>query len=43
MREFLDRAEAAVGDDGRLPRGSIADLEVLPVEREGQRARPRAA
>ena len=40
MREFLDRAEAAVGDDGRRPLGSMADWEVLPIEREGLRARP---
>ena len=40
MREFLDRAEAAVADDGRLPLGSMADWEVFPFEREGLRARP---
>ena len=40
MRDFLHRAEAAVGDDGRLPLGSMADWEVFPFEREGLRARP---
>lgn len=40
MREFLDRAQAAVGDDGRLPLGGMADWEVFPFEREGLRVRP---
>ena len=40
MREFLERAQAAVGDDGRLPLGGMAGWEVFPFEREGLRARP---
>ncbi|HEV2796207.1 MAG TPA: hypothetical protein VGV65_01180 [Nocardioides sp.] len=40
MRDFLDRAEAAVGDDGRLPLGSMPGWEVFPFERDGLRARP---
>lgn len=40
MGDFLDRAEAAVGDDGRLPLGSMPDWDVFPFEREGLRARP---
>jgi hypothetical protein len=40
LREFLDRAEAAVGDDGRLPLGSMVDWEVFPFDRDGLRARP---
>ena len=40
MREFLDRAQAAVGDDGRLRLGRIPDWEVFPFEREGLRVRP---
>lgn len=40
MREFLDRVQAAVGDDGRLPLGAMASWEVFPFEREGLRVRP---
>jgi hypothetical protein len=39
-REFLELAQAAVGDDGRLPLGAMAGWEVFPFEREGLRARP---
>ena len=39
MREFLDRAQAAVGDDGRLPLGAMTEWDVFPFEREGLRAR----
>jgi hypothetical protein len=40
LREFLDRVQAAVGDDGRLPLGAMASWEVFPFEREGLRVRP---
>lgn len=40
MGDFLDRAGAAVGDDGRLPLGSMPGWDVFPFEREGLRARP---
>jgi hypothetical protein len=40
VRDFLDRAEAAAGDDGRLPLGSMPAWDVFPFEREGLRARP---
>jgi hypothetical protein len=40
LREFIERAQAVVGDDGRLPLGGMADWEVFPFEREGLRARP---
>ena len=40
MREFLDRVQAAVGDDGRLSPGAMASWEVFPFEREGLRVRP---
>ena len=39
-RDFLDRAQAAAGDDGRLPLGPMAGWEVFPFEAEGLRARP---
>jgi hypothetical protein len=40
LREFIERAQAVVGDDGRLPLGGMADWEVFPFEREGLRVRP---
>ena len=40
MPDFLERAEAAVGDDGRLPLGAMPEWDVFPFEREGLRARP---
>jgi len=40
LREFLDRAQAAVSDDGRLAPGPMASWEVFPFEREGLRVRP---
>jgi hypothetical protein len=40
VREFLERAEAAVGDDGRLPLGAMPGWGVFPFEREGLQARP---
>ena len=40
MREFLDRARAVVGDDGRPVPGAMASWEVFPFEREGLRVRP---
>ncbi len=45
MREFLDRAQAAVdpttgGGGGRLPLGAMADWEVFPFERDGLTPRP---
>ena len=40
MREFLDRAQAAVGDDGRLALGAMPGWDVFPFERDGLRARP---
>ncbi|WP_210652078.1 hypothetical protein [Nocardioides sp. SYSU D00065] len=40
MQEFLDRAQAAVGDDGRLRLGRMPEWEVFPFERDGLRARP---
>jgi hypothetical protein len=39
-RDFMDRVQAAVGDDGRLPLGAMAAWEVFPFEREGLRVRP---
>lgn len=39
MREFLDRARAAVGSDGRLAPGAMASWEVFPFETEGLRVR----
>ena len=39
-REFLDRAQAAVGDDGRLPLGAMVAWDVFPFEADGLRARP---
>lgn len=39
MREFLDRAQATVGDDGRLPLGAMTGWDVFPFERDGLRAR----
>jgi hypothetical protein len=35
VREFLDRARAAVGDDGRLVPGGMAGWDVFPFETEG--------
>jgi hypothetical protein len=40
LREFLDRVQAAVGDDGRLSPGAMASWDVFPFEREGLRVRP---
>jgi hypothetical protein len=40
LREFLERAQAAVSDDGRLAPGPMASWEVFPFEREGLRVRP---
>lgn len=40
MREFLDRVQAAAGDDGRLSPGPMASWDVFPFEREGLRVRP---
>ncbi|PVG83818.1 hypothetical protein DDE18_05795 [Nocardioides gansuensis] len=40
MREFLDRAQAATGEGGRLPLGAMPGWEVFPWEAEGLRARP---
>ncbi|GAA5130253.1 hypothetical protein GCM10023339_60410 [Alloalcanivorax gelatiniphagus] len=40
MADFLERAQAAVGDDGRLPLGRMPDWDVFPFERDGLRARP---
>ena len=42
-RDFMDRAQAVVGDDGRLPLGAMADWDVFPFERDGLRARPLTA
>ena len=39
-RDFLERAQAAVGDDGRLPLGGMSAWDVFPFEQEGLRARP---
>lgn len=39
MREFLERARAAVGDDGRLVPGSMASWDVFPFETAGLRVR----
>jgi hypothetical protein len=39
LREFLDRVQAAVGDDGRLSPGPMASWDVFPFEREGLRVR----
>lgn len=39
-RDFVDRAQRAAGDDGRLPLGSMAEWDVFPFEREGLRVRP---
>lgn len=39
MRQFLDRAQAAVGDDGRLPLGNMSTWDVFPYQREGLQAR----
>jgi len=38
--DFLQRVQAAAGDDGRLPLGPMASWEVFPFEQEGLRARP---
>jgi hypothetical protein len=40
VREFLERAEAAVGDDGRLRLGAMPGWEVFPFEADGLHARP---
>jgi hypothetical protein len=40
LREFLERVQAAVGDDGRLSPGAMASWDVFPFEREGLRVRP---
>ena len=40
MREFLARAQAAVGDDGRLSPGAMASWDVFPFEGDGLRVRP---
>ena len=42
-RDFLERAQAAAGDDGRLPLGGMPDWDVFPFEREGLRSRPLTA
>ncbi len=39
MREFLERAQAAVGDDGRLRLGAMASWDVFPFEIDGLRPR----
>lgn len=40
MNEFLDRARAAAGDDGRLAPGGMAGWEVFPFEVYSLRVRP---
>lgn len=40
MREFLERAQAAADDSGRLPLGKQPGWDVFPFETEGLRARP---
>ena len=40
MREFLDRAEAATGDGGRLPLGGMPGWEVFPFEASSLTVRP---
>ncbi len=40
MRDFLDRAQAAVDDDGRLPLGGMTEWDVFPFENEDLQARP---
>ena len=40
MREFLDRAGEAAGDDGRLRPGPMVSWEVFPFEAESLRVRP---
>ena len=40
MSEFLDRARAAVGDDGRLAPGGMAEWEVFPFEADSLRVWP---
>ena len=42
-RDFMDRAQVAVGDDGRLPLGAMPGWDVFPFERAGLRARPLTA
>jgi hypothetical protein len=39
VREFLERAQAAVSDDGRLAPGPMASWEVFPFEVDGLRVR----
>ena len=40
MNEFVERAQAAVGDDGRLSPGGMAQWDVFPFEADTLRVRP---
>lgn len=40
MSEFLDRARAAAGDDGRLAPGGMTEWDVFPYEAGSLRVRP---